>query len=189
MVFAGLAVSLLGVAGARATDNGQTPALSREMRHVVGFTETVRLFPGDITLRAKVDTGARSSSLHAQDILIFERGGRQWVKFHVTNRENRTQTFERPIVRRVRIRDLGRKSQIRPVILMGICMHNVFRITEVNLSNRAGFNFQLLVGRRFMRQAVIVDPARQFTTQPTCTVSGDALRALDQAVGLPSPNQ
>ncbi|MFT5538891.1 MAG: hypothetical protein ACI82H_000404, partial [Alphaproteobacteria bacterium] len=61
LTFTGLAAILMGGAGALADNDGQTTALPREMRRIVGFTETVRLFPGDLLLRAKVDTGARSS--------------------------------------------------------------------------------------------------------------------------------
>jgi hypothetical protein len=170
----------------RAQTSVETPPLARADRQVVGYTENVRLFPADIPLRAKIDTGARTSSLHAQDIVTFPRNGKMWVRFHVTNRENRTQEFERPVVRRVRIKDLGGPSVSRPVVLMGICVGTVYRITEVNLSDRSGFNFQLLVGRRFMRQVIVVDPARQFTLKPRCEIADDGLAHLDSALGLPA---
>lgn len=185
-VLAAAASMLATTSMARAQSSAETPPLPREARQVVGYTETVRLFPSDIPLRAKIDTGARTSSLHAQDITIFARNGKMWVRFHVTNRENRTQEFERPVVRRVRIKDLGGPSISRPVVLMGICVGSVYRITEVNLSDRSGFNFQLLVGRRFMRQVIVVDPARQFTLKPQCEVPDDGLAKLDSALGLPA---
>ncbi len=182
-----VAVSMLAAtSGLRAQTSVETPPLLREARQIVGYTENVRLFPSDIPLRAKIDTGARTSSLHAQDITVFPRNGKMWVRFHVTNRENRTQEFERPVVRRVRIKDLGGPSVSRPVVLMGICVGAVYRITEVNLSDRSGFNFQLLVGRRFMRQAIVVDPARQFSLKPRCKVTEDGLAKLDSALGLPA---
>lgn len=182
-----LAAFMLSATSApHAQSSAETPPLPRESRQVVGYTETVRLFPADMPLRAKIDTGARTSSLHAQDITIFAKRGKMWVRFHVTNRENRTQEFERPVVRRVRIKDLGGPSVSRPVVLMGICLGSVYRVTEVNLSDRSGFNFQLLVGRRFMRQVIVVDPARQFTLKPRCEVPDDGLAALDAALGLPA---
>jgi len=181
-----IVLQVMAAPASRAQTEVETPPLPREARQVVGYTETVRLFPSDIPLRAKIDTGARTSSLHAQDITVFARNGKMWVRFHVTNRDNRTQTFERPVVRRVRIKDLGGPSISRPVVLMGICVGKVYRITEVNLSDRSGFNFQLLVGRRFMRQAIVVDPARQFTLKPRCKVPDDGLSRLDTALGLPA---
>ncbi len=169
----------------QATGPGQTPARPLNDRTPVGFTERAMLYPGNLPLFAKMDSGARTSSLNAEDILTFERDGRMWVKFHVTNRDNRTVMFERPVVRRAQIKDLTGPAVSRPVVMLGICVADVFRITEVNLSNRTGFNFQLLVGRRFMRQALLVDPARQNTTTPTCKVTEEALRALDFIPGIP----
>lgn len=156
-------------------------------RTIVGFTETVRLFPHDMEIRAKIDTGARTSSLHAQDIITFVRDGRQWVRFHVTNRDNRTVTYERPIVRHVKIKSLTGPALSRPVVIMGICIADVFRVTEVNLSNRTGFNFQLLVGRRFMRQSIVVDPGKQYTRPPRCDISARQLREIDMVPGILAP--
>jgi hypothetical protein len=181
---------VFGSAAALAQDRKPAPSgASQGRRTVVGFTETVRLFPGDIEIRAKIDTGARTSSLHAEDIISFERNGRLWVKFHITNRDNRTQTYERPVVRQVKIKSLTGPPLSRPVVVLGICVGDVFRVTEVNLSNRLGFNFQLLIGRRFMRQALVVDPGRQFTREPRCDITDEEMRALDAVPGLPAPKE
>jgi len=186
----GTALIAFGDTEALAQDRKPTPSrASQGRRTVVGFTETVRIFPGDLPIRAKIDTGARTSSLHAEDILSFERDGRLWVKFHVTNRDNRTLMFERPVVRQVKIKSLSGPALSRPVVMLGICVGDVFRVTEVNLSNRLGFNFQLLVGRRFMRQALVVDPGRQFTRDPRCDISADEMRTLDAVPGLPVPRE
>jgi hypothetical protein len=146
----------------------ETPPREPLERVVVGYLERVRIFPGSLLVYAKVDTGARTSSLNAQDIKYFQKDGETYVRFSVTNRDNETQTFERPIIRKSRIRDIGRPSQIRPVIMLGLCIGNIYRFTQVNLSNRTGFNFQLLIGRRFMAQRILVDPVLQYTVEPTC---------------------
>jgi hypothetical protein len=183
-------VFLLPATLAAAQERKPTPSrASQGTRTVVGFTETVRIYPHDLEIRAKIDTGARTSSLHAQDIITFERGGRLWVRFHVTNRDNRTVMFERPVVRNTKIKSLAGPALSRPVIMMGICIANTFRVTEVNLSNRTGFNFQLLVGRRFMRQAIIVDPGRQFTREPNCNVTEESLREMDALPGILAPKE
>lgn len=189
-IAAGLLAMTVAIPGTDTFAQERKPTPSRASqgtRTVVGFTETVRIFPHDLEIRAKVDTGARTSSLHAQDIITFERGGRLWVRFHVTNRDNKTVMFERPVVRNTKIKSLTGPAISRPVVIMGICIANIFRVTEVNLSDRTGFNFQLLVGRRFMRQALVVDPGRQFTRDPRCSISEDQLREMDVIPGLPAP--
>ncbi|HSS66211.1 MAG TPA: RimK/LysX family protein, partial [Gammaproteobacteria bacterium] len=98
----------------------------------------------------------------------LHKDGKTYVRFSVTNRDNETQVFERPVIRHARIRDIGRPSQERPVIMLGLCVGKVYRFTQVNLADRSGFNFQLLVGRRFLAQRILVDPMREYTTEPTC---------------------
>lgn len=169
----------------QASGPGQTPALPIRERTPVGFTERALLYPGDFLIYAKMDSGARTSSLNAQNITTFERNGKIWARFRVTNREGQTVMFERPVVRHVEIKNLTGPLIKRPVVMLGLCIGNVFRVTEVNLSDREGFNFQLLVGRRFMRQALVIDPARQYITTPKCTVTDEMLKALDFIPGIP----
>lgn len=152
----------------------ESPARKRAERLVVGYIERVMVMPGNLVVHAKVDTGARTSSLNATEIEFLYRKTGEWIRFSVTNRDNRTVTFERPVVRHARIKELGGKLQDRPVVMLGLCLGNVFRVTEVNLVDRSGFNFQLLVGRQFMRQRVAVDPARRYTAEPACPGAKDA---------------
>lgn len=161
------ALSIIFAAGMAAAQPETAPKPA-EQRGVVGYLERVRLYPGNFLIYAKIDTGARTSSLHAQDIAYVDRDGQTFVRFSVTNRDGQTQTFERLVIRRARIRDLGRAAQVRPVIMLGLCIGNVYRFTQVNLSNRKGFNFQMLVGRRFLAQRLLVDPVRQYTVEPSC---------------------
>lgn len=156
----------LGILGGAAS--AETTPKPPSERLVVGYIERVRIYPYDFLVHAKIDSGALTASINAQDIEYFSRNGKAMVRFSVTNRDNRTVTFSEPIVRHARIRDIGRNAQVRPVILLGLCVGDVYRVTEVNLSDRTGFNFQLLVGRRFMRQRIVVDPALTYTSEPDC---------------------
>lgn len=146
----------------------ESPARPPTDRLVVGVIERVIVFPGNLPLHAKVDTGARTSSLNAQNIITFRRAGARFVRFSVTNREGRRVEFERRVVRRVRIKEIGRPSLRRPVIRLGLCLGDVYRLTDVTLADRSNFNYQILVGRRFMSQRIIVDPSREYTTEPSC---------------------
>ena len=166
------------------------PPRAPKDRVIVGFVERVLVFPGTFLLHAKIDTGARSSSLNAQDIVVIKRGGRTLVRFSVTNRENQTITLERMVVRYARIKDIGRRPQVRPVIRLGLCVGPIFRIIQVNLANRTGFNYQLLVGRRFMQQRIVVDPAREYTIDPSCPeVAGADIGVPAAAQNAPGPDK
>lgn len=135
---------------------------------VVGWVERVRIYPGDFEIHAKIDTGAKTSSLNAPNMRIFRRDGEDWVSFEVTNRKGKTRRFEEKIARISKIRRHGGNIQQRPVVMLGICVGSVFRKTQVNLIDRKNFNYQMLIGRRFLGKQVIVDPGRTFIAKPSC---------------------
>lgn len=134
-----------------------------------GYIEDVVIMPGNLRLRAKLDSGARTSSLNAPNYRVFPRKGELWVSFSVTSRTGRKVTLERKLVRTARIKRIRNQSQHRPVIMLGVCLGGVYQETQVNLVSREGFNFQMLVGRRFMRTRIIIDPGRTLLLRPVCT--------------------
>ena len=135
---------------------------------VVGWVERVWIYPGKFEIHAKIDTGAKTSSLNAPNMEIFDRDGAEWVRFAVTNRRGETQRFEEKIVRVAKIRRHGGRFQRRPVVMLGICIGRVYRVTQVNLIDRRNFNYQMLVGRRFMEGQVVVNPGKPFIAKPAC---------------------
>ena len=139
-------------------------------RKVAGRLEIVRIYPGNLRLRARLDTGARNSSLDAQDITEFKLNGERWIRFNVTNHRGKSVTLERKVHRVAKIkRKLGR-SRERLVIKLGICLGGIFREVEVNLVDRSGFNYPMLIGRSFMENHLVVDPSVKFVTKPNCEV-------------------
>lgn len=134
----------------------------------VGWIERVRLDPGGLVLTAKLDTGANTSSLHAAHITRFTRDGENWVAFDVVDQNDNTQRFERRIVRISRIKRHGGGVQERPTVLLDICLGGLAQSTQVNLVNREGFNYQLLVGRRFLGRHFAVNSAQTYTVEPAC---------------------
>ena len=137
-------------------------------RPVIGWVERVHLYPGRLEIHAKIDTGATTSSLNAPNLKTFKRDGEDWAAFDVTNRRGITRHFEAKIVRTSNIRRHSGQVQRRPVIMLGICVGKVFRETQVNLIDRKNFNYQMLIGRRFMANILIVDPGRTFIARPQC---------------------
>lgn len=135
---------------------------------VVGWVERAIIQPEGLEVIAKVDTGAQTSSLNAPKMKRFMRGGEEWVTFTVTNRTGKSAEFTKRIVRTVKIRRHRTPSQQRPVVTLGICLGNIYRLTEVNLVDRSRFNYQLLIGRRFLRRNVLVNPGRTFISTPNC---------------------
>jgi len=136
---------------------------------VAGWLERARLSPGEILLEAKLDSGALTSSLHAANLKQFKRDGKDWVAFDVTGNDGRTVHIERPLVRIAKIKSALGTDEGRPTVTLGICVGNVYRVTEVNLVDRSGLTNPLLIGRRFLRDQLLVDAGRQYLMEPTCT--------------------
>jgi len=137
-------------------------------KQVVGWLEKVCIYPGNLIIHAKLDTGARNSSLNATHITKFVRNGKQWVRFGVTNREGDIVTIEKEIQRIVKIKNHNGTPQLRLAILLGISLGTLHKEVEVNLADRGYFNYQMLIGRSFLAGNIIVDPSIKYTTKPIC---------------------
>jgi hypothetical protein len=135
----------------------------------VGWLERVQIYPENLTLRAKLDTGAKTSSLNASNIKEFERQGEKWIRFDVVDRRGKTETLERKLIRSIKIKEHNTDPVERPAVQLGICLGNVYQEVEVNLTDRSVFNYPMLIGRNFLRGAFIVDAAAKFTIKPHCS--------------------
>lgn len=129
----------------------------------VGRNEWVWIDLVGQTFKARVDTGALSSALHANNIQAFERNGKKWVRFTLSENEN-SEEFSRPLVRYVQVRHSSTEQlDRRPVITLTVRMGDIVEETEFTLNNRAKMLYPVLLGRDFLRDIVIVDVAKKFT--------------------------
>lgn len=149
-----------------------SPARAEDKR-VLGLIETVRIDPEGVLLDAKLDTGARTTSLDAQGISIVERDGKRWVSFEFHDGRKQVVRFERPLLRFSDLRTAPDVTEHRPVISMTICMDGISRETDVNLVDRGKLRYRMLIGRNFLIGAgVLVDSALKRTAAPACAGGG-----------------
>lgn len=142
------------------------PASATEL---VGWLEDVLILPGDLLVKSKIDTGAKTSSLNCNNCnTMIDNHGQRWVRFSVTDLTGRTMSFEKKVLRMAAIKRHFGETQYRPVIELGLCLGGVYKLTEVNLIDRSGLKYQLLIGREFLKQNHVVDPAKTFISTPTC---------------------
>jgi len=140
-----------------------------ERKIVVGSAETVRIYPGGIEFKARIDTGATTTSINARNIKRFTRGGQRWVSFEINGHSGQKPIYmERQVVRRVRVKRFGQESKSRSVVLIGICLGGYYKDAQVTLQDRRRRKFPVLIGRRFMNGAIIVDPSKEYTVKPDC---------------------
>lgn len=116
-------------------------------------------------IKAKIDTGARTSSLHAFDIQEFERDDERWVRFRVKPWQDSQEdavVVESPIHDRRAVRSSSGHAQERLVVQLMIRLVDREVLAEVTLSNRDEMGFRMLIGREALRRGYVVDPARSF---------------------------
>jgi len=133
-----------------------------------GWVEKAVVYPDGVELHAKLDTGARTSSINAPDPVFYQQDGRQWVRIDLVNRKQQKITLKAPLEREVTIKRHYGESQVRPVIKLDICIGRVRKTEEVNLVDRQGLNYQLLIGRNFLKGALLIDSGSTYMLSPDC---------------------
>jgi len=149
---------------------------------VVGGREKVLLTDLGVTLDARIDTGATTSSLDARDIESFERDGENWVRFKLYDPDmDEMVELERKRARRVRITQSNtEESESRPVVEMRMTLGSLTQPAEFTLSDRSHLTNPILIGRNVLRDMMIVDVGLEFTLKPDPPGSADNGRGEDE---------
>lgn len=137
---------------------------------ILGWVEKV-VIPAEaaLTLEAKLDTGADTSSLDAKVLKRFRRDGKHWLRFSVLDPATKERVIlERPYLRGVRIKRHDGKHQRREVADLAICLGDRLHTIEVTLINREQFEYPLLLGRSALKGFALVDPGLKLTQNPRC---------------------
>ncbi len=139
---------------------------------VFGWVEKATLKPWGIEVKAKLDSGALTSSLDARDIELFEQDGEDWVRFRLkledqASGETFSDTLERPLYRELAVRGAGGRDE-RPVVLLKVCMGNTIYEEQFSLRDREEMNYPLLLGRRTLSHLGLLDVRRTFMQTPDC---------------------
>ena len=134
-------------------------------KKIIGAIENVRLVPPNIILKARIDTGAKTTSVDARNITPFERDGKQWVRFVCMDGE-KEHILERKVVKTVQIKRHGEVSQDRYVVNMRIILGDVSQLIPVTLNDRDAYIYPVLIGRNFLRDYFIVDVAKKYQFKP-----------------------
>ncbi len=133
---------------------------------VIGWREWLALPAlGIDSIKVKVDTGARTSSLHAFDIELFRKRGVRMVRFkvHPLQRNSKTTiTGEEELVEQRLVRPSTGKQTLRPVIVTPVEMMGQRWDIELTLVNRDAMGFRMLLGRQGIHSRFVVHPSRSF---------------------------
>lgn len=133
---------------------------------VLGWREWVGLPAfGIAAIRAKLDTGARSSSLHIEQAEEFVDAGEPWIRFALdpkSKRRRKNAWYAARIVDKREVTDSGGNRTIRPFIRTPLLVAGQRYDIDINLTNRREMLFPMLLGRTAMVGRILVDPALSY---------------------------
>ncbi len=140
--------------------------MGKRVRTTIGWREWVQMPEFGVSeIKAKVDTGADNSSLHAFNIERSEREGVSYVSFEIHPRQrkhNPAIVCEAEVVMERKVRNPGGRTQLRPVIRTRLNIAGQEFETLINLTTRDEMTFRMLLGRRSIRKEFLVDPGRSY---------------------------
>ncbi len=172
----------------------QTPSFI-DGRLVLGLAEEGYIPSLDLSIPAKIDTGAENTSVDARNIQYFERDSKKWVKFSLHRTSRGITPLELPLIRTTKIKRPGSSSVSRPVVSLSISIGEIAQQTEITLTDRSKYKYPLLIGRNFIQDLAIVDVSQnkiasesvlKQKTRIEKVVSGTALqpRTIQQPVSV-----
>lgn len=137
---------------------------------IIGWRERVSLPDLSVSsIKAKIDTGARSSAIHAFDIELFKREGKEFVRFkvHPSQRSRKKVVLaEAKLLDMRKVRNSGGKAEMRPVVETIVSTINHQWPIELTLTNRDVMGFRMLLGRQAVRKRFLVDPGQSYLQSP-----------------------
>jgi hypothetical protein len=141
-----------------------------DQKTIIGWLEEVYLPQYDFVIKAKIDTGAKNSSIHAMDVEYVKKvkGERSRIRFKTMDLKKRCQIIEADVVREARIRKSTLNTTARPEIELEICIGGIRKRIRVNLADRGGMNYRMILGRTALEGDFIVDVSQKYLAGPRC---------------------
>lgn len=140
--------------------------LSQQQPDIIGWREWVGLPDLSIShIKAKVDTGAKTSALHAYYVTPFEQDGRTWVRFGLHPMQKDSLTCiecSAPVKDVRRVTDSGGHAEERYVIETTLVIQGEAFPIEVTLTDRENMRFRMLLGRSALKRRFLVDSGQSF---------------------------
>ena len=151
-----------------------------EEKVVVGWLEKAYLPAYDFALRAKMDTGAKNSSIHAADmeyIAVEGKPPRSHIRFRIVDTKGESRVIEAEVAREVRIKRPSLEAEApvteaRLEIELEVCLAGITKRIRVNLTDREGMNYHMILGRTALENHFLVDVSRTFIAGKKCRKAG-----------------
>lgn len=139
---------------------------------IAGWVEKISFSDNNLTVKVKLDTGAKTSSIFAKDIKKYKRESENWVDFTLVlqNEDGKVHKIpmSAPRSRKVRIKNHDGEHDRRVVVEIPFCFDGRMHEAEFTLADRSEYIYPVLLGRAFLEKVAIVDPDATFLTKATC---------------------
>ena len=149
-----------------ATPANKSRTAGRMNLPVVGAIEWATIEPGNIRVEARLDTGADTTVLHAENIQLTEKDGKRWVDFSVQDAASKeTVQVEQRLRRKVKVKQGDSGKQSRYVVQLWITVGKVHSLVDVMLTDADHMEYPLHIGRNMLIDTMIVDVSDRHTTR------------------------
>ena len=158
--------------------NGAIRMAVKKSKPIVGWREWVSLPDFGVAVRAKIDTGAKTSAIHVFRPHVFERDGRDYIRFTLHPRQRHKKPSvrcEAELIERRKVTSSNGQAEERYVIRTMARIGEQHFPIELTLAKRNALTFRMLVGRQALKNRFLVDSGRSFVQgkERPVVVSGD----------------
>ena len=132
--------------------------LADSHKQIVGATEIIEIGAQKLPIRARVDTGAQTSSIHAEDVKIDPGGSPKGkpISFNLVNQQGQSLRIATHVAREIVVKT-SEGSERRYAVPLTLTFKNTSKTILVTLNDRAHMRYRLLLGRNWLRGDYIVD--------------------------------
>ena len=140
----------------------------------LGYIENVAVGKLGLEMKGKLDTGADTSSVHAHNVKLYKRTKKDnWVRFRLIGKNGRAIRYDQNVIRFAQIKTKTGGTIRRPVIHLPLCVGGRWGLAELNLADRGDFDYDILVGREFLANRVLIDSGKTFIAEEECEPAND----------------
>ena len=133
-------------------------AAAESPKLIIGATEIIEVEPSKLRIKARVDTGAQTTSIHAEDIEIDSGGDARGkpIAFRIVNQQGQSQRVETHVAKQIVVRT-SEGSERRYAVPLTLTLRQHSKTVLVTLNDRSQMRYRLLLGRNWLRGDYIVD--------------------------------
>lgn len=127
-------------------------------KQIVGATEIIEIEPSMLRIEARIDSGAKTTSIHAENIEIDPHGDPRGkpIAFDLVNKQGQSQRISTQVVKQLRVKT-SEGEELRYAVALTLTWRQTSKTVLVNLNDRAQMRYRLLLGRNWLRGDYLVD--------------------------------